>query len=767
MELKLTQSLFYYSIFMAVNFFYSLQSHGNFSFSGSLQNQSKQILSNGTDKELEGNLHQCVVDICSSFDTDKTYKTYSDQAALKTASSTFYDEHIIPVLATERLNGEYLLQEAEDFVQTLNAINGDLEMNYNQRKAIALMESLKLIRYPSLPIQENLIEMGPINVPFEMGYYFGDDFDEGKFNQFVQEGRYKDSDREILQNFIEKRNTEFLLPFLVESRAQFSSLINIHGKGAKALIDMAYTQFINFFRESAQQNSPLKFLVPIGIMEYKRRFVIDYFDQLVKMQSLSNYEYDFTTSISSLGMLKEFVRTTDHLIDPNKLGVPKILPQNDAVKVATLLSGHLKGQRESIAPDVFADRISKQCKWKLNYLYEGLPTEEELKTAERRVTQAIVQFQVWMFENLSEETATSVFDFLRSWEFFFPPSKREFADFVKGFLTLDRKNWIFSTDPNDIPVLVRGILLENQVAPTYHGLEKIETFCQTLNIDPIGDNTDSQSGQVHLGWMTLKDRNLLETVVWHELAHIVASLIRGQNKWNTAAFLNGKKQDFSVSLESFTKFFTTLQCLGSNQSQKISFGNLGEPFQTWFNQGVLEQFAGKDFTHELFDLPKSGFKVGDMGIYNMRIGKLMPGVPIPEIISTSREILDYINGEFIDEDWADLVAGSIAKEKANPFCFMLKGQDHLFWHEKKGKSNSEILAIPKLGSKIYAENGEFVKEYTEEDLEYFNAGIPKHSTLFYRFLHTETVRSGFLPPSCQRAKKMKPDYSDIKKCDYF
>lgn len=761
----------FYILFIIVNLVYNNESKANFSFSDNLHSTPTKIQRTRPQTELESHLHQCTVDLCNSFDSTKTFKFYSEQAALNTATSTFFEDSIFPLIMNERNKGLILLEEAEDFVKALNSLKSDVKLTQEQRKTIALVDGLKMLKPPTLPVMENLVEVGPINSPMDFGYYFGDEFDHKRFDSLVARGLYKEREKDILKAFIENRNLEFLSPFLVDSKAQFSSLVNVHGKGARTLIDMAYSQYIDFYRDPMQKDPLLKYLVPYQMLEYKRRFVLDHFDLLVKMQNISNYEYDFTTSIASLGIFKEFARTVSPFIDPDKLGTPHTVSKNEIAEVSDLVSKRLKGQRESVESVTFAERISNQCRWKINYLYQGLPTDEELIIAQQQVTEAIVQFQVWMFENLSSETATSVFDFLRSWEFFFPPSKNEYSDFLKGFIELDRKNWVFSNDPNAIPILVKGILSVDQIPKTYHGLEKIEEFCQKLNIDPIGDNADSQAAQVYLGWMTLKDKRLLETVVWHELAHIVASLLQGENKWNMAQFLNGQKQNFSISVESFTKFMTTRQCLGTNQTQKISFANLGEPYLTWFNEGYFEQFKGKDSSHEHFDLPNNTFRAGDMGIYKMRVGRMIRQEREEHLDLGEKELLNYINGEFIDEDWADLISSIIAKEKNNPFCFMLKDQDHLFWNEKKGKTNDEIPEIRYM-EENFRKYEEMVpttprKEFTEKDRDFYNAHTPKHSTLFYRFLHAETVRSGYLPPSCQRAKMLNPNFSQIKKCDYF
>ena len=770
-------------IYLSVQFFFTSQIYANYSFSAHFDKNTDQTnlskYSGKPQNELEENMHACVEDLCSGLPTDQTYKNYLQDVALKTRRSSYFDEEILPLIMFQHQVGLSLFNEAEEFYQLIESNEGDVELKQYQRKILAFSNAMNLINDTKLPVAQNLVEIGPIDIPTDLSFYVGNNFDKFSFDKLVERGYYHPSLEPILRAYIENRNLEKVFPFITGPEDQFASLVNTHGKGAKSLMVNAIERIISFY------SNPSLFPIPsyMFFSPYEAQTKLDYlnenFETLKKLNIFSGHTPEFATYIFNHGIVNEFFRVAGSEIHPDVegLNVPERVAKIKYEVAAALLSDRLNRniQNEYLDKDAFEAMISQTCRRKINYLYEALPNEDELERAEREVTRAIVKFQSWLFDNLSAETATSIFDFLRSWDFVYPPSKREFSKFLINSFKGNRQNWIFPRHEDEVPVFV-NFLYENQdrVAHNFHGLDQIENFCKTLKLKPISDNTDATKGLVYLGWMTLKNNSLLESVVWHELGHIISSLIKAHNKLDLPSHLIGQEKHFSISPDSFTKYFTSLQCLGENQEQYHNIKTLGEPYVTWMNEGLLDIFKSEEpFSFTWGQLPGANLQIAEMASDVLDFGE------VPTLLTMSGEklkdrtenVLLYVAGEFLEEDWADLVAGKLSADKQNPFCFILKDQDHLFWNEKKGMDHEDIPYVKEVLDRKKAAGDAWFDDsqpdWSEADLQYYNANHDKHSTLFYRLLHVETVRSGVLPPSCQKVKRAKPEFSDIQKCDYF
>lgn len=762
------------TLFMTVNLFATQFGWANYSFTSHFQKSelSQGQFSKTPRNDLEKNLHKCVQNLCGELPSDQTYKAYYEAVSSQTTKSVFYDDEIAPILEKQLQVGISQLDEAKAFRDALSQVETDIPLNDQQRLAIAQFMAARLIWGRETPVVPEYVHVGAAEFGFNMSYWIGNKYDEKRFEELVKNNHFHPEDGPLLKRYIENRNLESIYPFLAPGQNQFSSLLNTHGKGAKSLLINALTDI----RDSYQNRRIYPF--PSFLFDRSQeaianlQFVSKNFDTLVKLSTFSGFDPEFSTFIFQSKRMNEFVRIAGPLISPDSpnIAIPKKVKKEEFATVKGYLDSQIDTEEEYLSSDAFNKMISKTCRWKINHLYEALPTEDEIRVADRKVTQAIVKFQSWLFENFSEETATSVFDFLRSWQFIYPPSKKEYATFLKNFFKSKRKNWTLSTKKEELPAYVHILhKLPWLLSPNFNGLEKIERFCKTLKLKPIGDNAETTKGQVYLGWMTLRNYSLLESVVWHELGHILASLMKGENKENLIPTLLGIQKDFSISPDSFTKYFSSMQCLGSSQTQLKSTKVLGEPHTTWFEEGYFDIFKSSNpFYSEWKKMPDDTFQIGDMQLGPVTLSEIFPWIyPDDSFYSNeSKKTLLYIDGEFVDEDWADLVAGHLSKGKSNPFCFILKDQDYLFWNEKKGMKNKDIPGIQSYNN-MYDEENNPLPELTESDMETFNGKHPKHSTLFYRLLHVETVRSGILPPSCQRAKKLNPEFSQIRKCDYF
>ncbi|MCB0422290.1 MAG: hypothetical protein KDD61_14930, partial [Bdellovibrionales bacterium] len=357
-------------------------------------------------------------------------------------------------------------------------------------------------------------------------------------------------------------------------------------------------------------------------------------------------------------------------------------------------------------------------------------------------------------KNYSITTATSIFEFLKNWEFYNPPTKEEFTEFIQRYLQLGVFDSDFDTNYGLAYQIVRNTPSEfskdeddSQDDPIF-SIHSLKEFCDSIDSDPISDRTYSRAGQVFLGWMSLKNHSVLKSVVWHELGHIVSSVLKKDYTWDLGRILSKRELNLELSSESFAKYARQKQCLGHMQKQSYHIRLYSEPHISWFKEGLLPEL--KNIHPQLIPtiaLELSGQRSDliDPAWYKENVGHFSLLDP-----SEMKRTTEIIKGEMLmqvdtshsEEDWADLVSSRVSPQSKNHFCFFIKDNDHSFWENK-------LIIEPKT---------------TKESINMVTPN--EHSSTLFRLLHVHINRSQSpLPSPCQKIAQRSLGQWHLRKCE--
>ncbi len=734
-------------LFLIVHLLDNKQAQANYAFGDSLFEDPKpnftvpnQIPQEELD-EFSQLMHQCVETLCEKTEPEKTFKQLYSDITYQASQSDFYENEIKPLIEKARQTELQDLRGMETFLDQLANQKKPLRLDMETRKAIAVLK-LSALMSEHIPTIDGVVDLGPLRSRADFGSIIGRELDIENFNRLVEDGTLEKISLDMAQSYLLNRNFSSTFPFIGNSDNPIANLISNYGKGARGYLLSHYDEIIQVSQiPGSYVPQPMIGIFDTRTIKRRKDFFDKNFDSIVRFASLTPftfglYETDFGISIFDNFMIS----VKDSLEDYAE----KMIPETISLRQVRQLEKRVRSAQESLIEQLeeenFHGVLTKSCEWKLNYLREGLPTEEQLKKADQQVSRAMVEFQSWVYQNFSDETATSVVNFIKSWEFFYPPTQEEFASVIKEYIEIRDPRILYNYTEDRFDFLAAGyssgIYSEMEKSSA---LEKIEILCETLNIRPVSDRASTVTGQVYLSWMALKDRDLTRSVVWHELGHVLSGLIRGDNQWNVGKKILGEEFKFSMSVDSFLHYVEKRQCLGSNQEQGREPRILDHQFLEWAKAGELAGYFDPELVIQTVD-PNiyANIPIGSIGIMKWQEAVLGSTTPL------DRVGLTLFDGSLTEEDWADWVASSVGKNEGNHFCFMLKDRDNYYWDTEKKKQAGDGADV-----NVQGNNNETVA----------------HSTLMYRLLNTHINRAGILPKTCRQFMSLAPKYKNLKACD--
>ncbi|MCB0422595.1 MAG: hypothetical protein KDD61_16455 [Bdellovibrionales bacterium] len=340
--------------------------------------------------EYAKEVHQCVQQICQSTRPEDTFKAYSQMVSASAQKSDFFDSSIIPAIMERQISDLEKIKTMKELIRTLQSHTGDFPLEDKLRKAIFIRSLLEAKWNFNFPVHRSMkINLGNLGTSLDLSELFGNSLDEPAFLKSQSEGKFSHVSIEFARSYIKDRDLSVMFPALNSNGHLLFSLVNNQGKGARQFLLNAYDRSLTDLSLLMTDYDSSYTELLTDALGKMRDFIDHDFELIKKFSILTNEPLGFVSGaigfVPVINALKTASSTETQLM--NK--VPYTLPASKIKQVLMDLQKIVDREEPKLNKAAYISEVSQSCKWKLNYVYEGLPTEEELREV-KKLLQALM-----------------------------------------------------------------------------------------------------------------------------------------------------------------------------------------------------------------------------------------------------------------------------------------------------------------------------------------------------------------------------------------